>query len=81
MDKKKQPFLIAYDYGSGGLWGVMLARSAAEISLRYPELFIVEEPPAWMDAAELRNLKQRPYDIDGSPWGLLNAVLADREGR
>ena len=25
----KQTFLIAYDYGTGGLWGVMTARSAA----------------------------------------------------
>ncbi len=79
MDITKQAFLVAYDYGTGGLWGVMLARSATEISEIYPKLFIVGEPPTWMDMDELRRLERTPYDIDGPPWGLLKALLADRE--
>jgi hypothetical protein len=28
----KRPYLVGYDYGTGGLWGVMLARSEEEIA-------------------------------------------------
>jgi hypothetical protein len=79
MDTNKRPFLIAYDYGTGGLWGVMHARSPEQIKAIYPELFVVAEPPPWMDAEELLHLEETPYDIDGAPWGLLNALLADRD--
>jgi len=27
----KSPFLVVYDYGSGGLWAVIMARSEEEI--------------------------------------------------
>lgn len=78
MDSTKHRFLVAYDYGMGGLWGVILARSADEIRAVYPELAVVDAQPAWMEDEELRGLEEAPYDIDGAPWGILNAVLADR---
>ena len=37
---EKQMFLAAYDYGMGGLWLVLMARSEAEILEKYPELSI-----------------------------------------
>ncbi len=76
---RKSPFLVAYDYGMGGLWGVMLARSADEITRTYPELGIAAEHPAWMSAEEYERLADDPYDIDGAPRGLLDALLADRQ--
>lgn len=79
MDQIKRPFLIAYDYGMGGLWGVMYARSADEIAAIYPELFVVEERPHWMDTEELKHLEETSYDIDGAPRGLLNVLLEDRD--
>ena len=80
MDKNKRRFLVAYDYGMGGLWGVMLARSEEEILARYPELGIASERPAWMTEARYEQLcKEELHDIDDAPWGILNAVLEDRD--
>jgi hypothetical protein len=72
----KQLFLIAYDYGMGGLWGVMWARSEEEIQQAYPEVNLVKEWPSWMDDEDYARLTK--YDIDDPPKGLLKAVLADR---
>ena len=75
----KREFLVAYDYGMGGLWGIVNAQNAEEIKALYPELVIVESPPAWMTAARLQRLRDEEcHDIDGAPWGILNALLADR---
>jgi hypothetical protein len=78
---RKSRFLVAYDYGTGGLWGVMLARSADEITTTYPELGVVAERPAWMSEEEYERLADDPYDIEGAPRGLLDALLADRQRR
>jgi hypothetical protein len=79
MAALKHPFLICYDYGTGGLWGIMLARSEAEILKQYPELLIVHERPKWMDDSLFeRIMDTETHDIDGAPWGLLNAVIGDR---
>ena len=76
---EKREFLVAYDYGMGGLWGIVNARSQAEIADLYPELVVVDDPPAWMTPDRLQRLRdQEWHDIDGAPWGILNAVLADR---
>jgi hypothetical protein len=73
-------FLVAYDYGAGGLWGVMRARDEVEIRERYPELTIVKERPSWMTDDELERIRDvETHEVDGAPWGMLNAVLADRE--
>ncbi|MBO0806843.1 MAG: hypothetical protein J2P32_00875 [Actinobacteria bacterium] len=80
MGAGKQLFLVAYDYGSGGLWGVILARSEDEIRREYPELTIVHERPRWMSEDEYARIcDEEMHDIDGAPWGILNVVLADRE--
>lgn len=79
MSDDKTPYLVAYDYGAGGLWGVMLAGSEEKIAATYPELAIVRERPKWMTDERYAELAETPYDIDGAPWGLLNVLLADRE--
>jgi len=78
-DSDKRPFLVAYDYGTGGLWGIMMARSGDEILAIYPELGIASERPHWMSDERYAELLETRYDIDGAPWGLLNALLADRQ--
>ena len=79
MSAPKRPFLICYDYGGGGLWGIMFARSKEEILKEYPELLVVNDRPKWMDDDLFERIKEvETHDIDGAPWGLLNAVLADR---
>ena len=78
-ETEKTAYLVAYDYGAGGLWGVMLARSGEQIKGLYPELTVVRDRPKWMTDERYAELAVTPYDIDGAPWGMLNAVLADRE--
>jgi hypothetical protein len=75
----KQRYLVAYDYGAGGLWGVLLARSEGEITRKYPELTIVHTRPPWMSDREYARMCEDQYDIDGAPRGLLNVLVADRE--
>lgn len=76
----KHEYLVAYDYGMGGLWGVLMARSSAEISTAYPELKIVAEPPSWMTPEALDKMRsdQELLDIDEPPRGVLASLVADR---
>ena len=47
-----EPFLVCYDYGMGGLWGVLMAPSDAAIKVKYPELFIANGPsPTALDGS------------------------------
>jgi hypothetical protein len=81
-DDNKHLFLVCYDYGGGGLWGTMMARSESEIRAVYPELVIVNERPKWMTEERYKQLcEEQLHDIDGAPWGILNALLADRRKR
>jgi hypothetical protein len=38
----QREYLVAYGYGMGGLWAVMLAPSAEAITAVYPDLDIAE---------------------------------------
>ena len=77
---EKRAYLVCYDYETGGLWAAVLARSEDEIHRYYPELIIVPERPTWMSEQHYQGLLDREcHDIDGQPWGVLDAVLADRE--
>ena len=62
-----EPFLVCYDYGMGGLWGVLMAPSAAAIEARYPDLHIADEPPAWMSSEELSTLGEEPLWLHDEP--------------
>lgn len=78
----KTDFLVVYDYGMGGLWGIVAARSADEIRSKFPELTVITDRPKWMTDERLSNLHEREWhDIDGAPWGILNSVLEDRRRR
>jgi hypothetical protein len=73
-------FLVAYDYGMGGLWAVLLAPSEAAIAEKYPELVVVPEPPKWMDSDQYQRLRDKPLWLDDDPpQGMLHAVVADRD--
>jgi hypothetical protein len=72
-------FLVAYDYGMGGLWGVVVAESADQIVTRYPEVVIAAERPAWMDDADFERLRREVLDINSrGDEGIFKAVVADR---
>jgi hypothetical protein len=77
---EKREFLVGYEYGMGGVWGIMNARSKEEIASIYPELVVVDEPPSWMTPDRLERLREQEWhDIDGAPWGILNGIIADRQ--
>jgi hypothetical protein len=75
----KSRFLVCYDYGMGGLWGVVHAQSKGEVLRRYPELVIVDERPEWMTEERFRQLESNAYDVEAAPRGMLEAVVAERD--
>jgi hypothetical protein len=71
----KRPFLVAYDYGMGGLWAFMLAESPDDITRRFPTLVIVTERPSWMDDGEEDNLRSTmTVDIDDEDHPFVRAL-------
>lgn len=75
----KREFLVCYDYGTGGLWGIMNAHSKEEIAAVYPELDVADDLPPFLTPADVERMRDNEWhDIDGAPWGILNALLADR---
>jgi hypothetical protein len=74
-------FLVCYDYGTGGLWGALIASSATAIAAKYPELDVSDALPSWISSEELRKYREAPLWLDDEPpQGLLRALVADREG-
>jgi len=76
----KQPFLTVYDYGQGGVWQVLRAESEAEIASKYPELQVFTEPPDWMSAEKVEEIKaRRTVDIDDIDDPFLASLREHRE--
>jgi hypothetical protein len=72
-------YLVGYDYGMGGVWAVVRAESADEITTRYPEVVIVTERPAWMDEVRFERLRSEVVDINTTEdEGIFKAIVADR---
>jgi hypothetical protein len=72
-------FLVAYDYGMGGVWAIVLADSAAEITSRYPEVVIVTDRPGWMNEVRFERLRRDTVDIKvAEDQGIFKGVVADR---
>ncbi len=51
--------LVAYEYGTGQVWGCIRARSTADISAVVPEVDVYDAPPPWMGEGEVRLLRER----------------------
>jgi hypothetical protein len=78
---RKQPFLVVYDYGQGGLWALLHATSVDDIHRRYSELEVFARVPDWMRADMLRLVRSESYDIEQPPTGLLASLLEARACR
>lgn len=65
--ENKIEYLVSYDFGKSGVWGVMKARSADEIKAKYPELEVVKAVPNYF-----------VFDIDDEPTGWLEEVVQER---
>jgi hypothetical protein len=76
----RQPFLIAYYDAQGVWWGVMLARSATEITRFYPELVVMHNRPSEMADNQYEYIRMHyQYDIDDPPRGMLSTILTHRQ--
>lgn len=73
----KQKFLVVYDYGQGGIWAFVWARSEEEIHDRFRDLKVVESVPLWLTGDQLRVVEQRmTFDVDDVKPGDWIARLA-----
>jgi hypothetical protein len=78
----KRTFLAVYDYGMGGVWCVIDARSPDEIMAKYPELSVVDIHPAWMSSDDYARIAlNRRTDIDDEPSGWFQALVEGRKPR
>jgi hypothetical protein len=76
---QKRPFLAVYDYGQGGVWVLLLAKSADEIATKYPELQIVDHAPPSISEEELEDIKaRRTVDIDDASDQFLASLRENR---
>lgn len=75
----KQRYLVADEYGMGGVWRYVVARSPDEITRRFPELVVVEDEPEWLtDELRVRLEALVEHLDDPQPDGLLAAIMARR---
>ena len=58
--------LVAYEYGTGQVWGYIRARSSSDIESIVPEVEVYSAPPSWMTDGELRALRERTVYLSGS---------------
>lgn len=59
-----QAHLVAYEYGTGSVWGYVVASSRQEIIQKMPEVDIHEDPPAWMTADHIDVLRERHIELE-----------------
>ena len=58
-----RPYLVCYDYGTGGLWWWIIAPSPDEIRNRYREVSVLDGPPPWWtDEVDRRTPRRSLYD-------------------
>ena len=76
----KQPILVVYDYGSGGVWAFVVAESAEEVEREFPELKVTWSRPSWMSAEEEERIaREATYDLHADrSFGLLAEIIDSR---
>jgi hypothetical protein len=61
----KSRFLVVYDYGQGGVWAFVWARSVDEVHEKFRDLQVVDSMPSWLTGDQLAVTEQRmTFDID-----------------
>jgi hypothetical protein len=46
----ERPFLVCYEYGTGGVWWWITATSPDAIIAKYRDVIVFDQPPDWWDA-------------------------------
>jgi hypothetical protein len=61
----KERFLVVYDYGQGGVWAFVWARSVDEIHEKFRDLEVIETIPSWLTGVQLATTeRQMTFDVD-----------------
>jgi hypothetical protein len=72
----KTGHLVVYDYGTGGQWGYLFARSKEEIAAKYPKLTIAPDRPRWMSDETYDLITSvNAFDIDDEPPEWLQTAM------
>jgi hypothetical protein len=58
--------LVAFEYGTGRVWGYIRARSTDQISQVVPEVDVYDRPPSWMRDGDVRRLREHAVYVSGS---------------
>ena len=76
----KHPYLAVDDYGMGGIWMCIDARSPEEIERLYPELTVFPDPPDFLSPEQLKRFEaERHFDVDELPRDYLADLVAARK--
>lgn len=79
-DPMKRSFLAVDDYGMGGIWLFIDARSPDDITRVYPELKVFPEPPDFLAPEELERIRSElHFDIDEPPRDYLAKLVEARK--
>ena len=72
-------FLVGYDYGTGGVWGIVDSPSEDEINRIYPELQVFRERPSFIIESTYEKIcLEGSLDVHAQPAGILKAILIHR---
>lgn len=80
----KKTYLVVYDYGQGGVWFLLDARSVSEIQKKWPFFKAYKDRPEWMSPDEKLRYVERcketefQWDIDNDPEGWLAIAVSER---
>jgi hypothetical protein len=65
-------FWCVYDYGQGGVWKLIRAASAEEITARFPDLMVFPGSPPFLSEDVIRSISTRAVvdlqDADEDPF-------------
>jgi len=67
--------LVAYEYGTGQVWGCVKARSLDDVTTAVPEVDVFDAPPPWMSEDQVRLLRERAVYVSGQA---LDSILHQR---
>ncbi len=65
--------LVAYEYGTGAIWGYVRAGSAAEITAAVPQLDVYDGAPPWFTSRDLAILQATSVDL--AKGGVLDRLM------
>lgn len=68
-----QTHLVAFEYGTGAVWGYVNASSRTDIESMIPEVDVFDEPPAWMTDDDIDELRRHTVDV--AETGALDRLL------